>query len=112
MLAAAATLVVLLLSLVPVPTLPLTPPSHTDKLIHVGLYAVLAGLWRRALPRVRWVHLALALIAYGAAIEFLQGCTANRSASLGDGLANTLGVLIMLAPTAFRRHLRPGNEVS
>lgn len=77
--------------------------EHTDKLVHAGLHAVLAGwLCCAGLARARAAHLrwtagqALAVVlicaGYGGVIELLQaGLSTTRSAEWLDALANAVG---------------------
>lgn len=71
-------------------------PAGVDKLVHLGLFAALAstGRWAGIGARV----LAALLIAYAAVSEVVQGLSAlDRSMSLGDWAADTVGVLLGLA---------------
>ena len=77
--------------------------EHTDKLVHAGLHAVLAGLLCCAglarahamgLRWTAWQALAVVLICagYGGVIELLQaGVAPTRSAEWLDALANAVG---------------------
>lgn len=77
--------------------------EHTDKLVHAGLHAVLAGLLccaglaRAHAMGLRWTAgqaLAVVLICagYGGVIELLQaGVAPTRSAEWLDALANAAG---------------------
>lgn len=87
-------LAVLVLSLLP-PDAP-EPTTGWDKTNHLLAFGTLAVLGVRAWPARAW-HLALALTAYGAAIEALQSLTAYRNASWADLLADVLGIAIGLA---------------
>ena len=78
-----------------------------DKLNHLSAFATLALLGRLAWPRHSFAVL-LALLAYGAAIEVLQGLVPGRSGEWPDLLADALGLLLgSLASWALRRLLRP-----
>ena len=100
LLAATALGAVLVLSLLPVPELPLHPPRGSDKLIHVAMYAALTWSHVKAYPRCSYLVLGASLIGYGALVEIAQGFTATRSTDVGDALANGVGVLIMAASLA------------
>ncbi|HEY4125916.1 MAG TPA: hypothetical protein VGM36_14945 [Rhizomicrobium sp.] len=64
-----------------------------DKLQHFGAYALLAGLATVALrARGHWLWALGGLIAFGGALEILQGMV-GRDMSLRDEFANTLGVI-------------------
>ncbi|MEB5964825.1 VanZ family protein [Comamonas testosteroni] len=77
--------------------------EHTDKLVHAGLHAVLAGLLccaglaRAHATGLRWTAgkaLAVVLVCagYGGAIELLQaGFSTTRSGEWLDALANSAG---------------------
>lgn len=104
---AAALVAVLFLSLWPLPE---PPPVSTgwDKSDHVVAYLVLGLLGIGAfanLPRL-W----LALLAYGGAIELLQGFVAYRTPAWGDFLADAIGLgiaLLLGALTPVGSVLRP-----
>jgi VanZ family protein len=87
--------VVVLLSLAvlfaPGSDVPPAPPG-VDKIVHVSLFAALAltGRW----AGVRRGVLAVLLLLYAAGSEALQAIPAlHRDASLGDWLADAIGVL-------------------
>jgi len=85
---------VLVLSLLP-PDVP-EPTTGWDKTNHLLAFGTLSVLGVRAWPARVW-HVALALTAYGAAIEALQSLTSYRTASWVDLLADILGIAIGLA---------------
>jgi VanZ family protein len=73
-----------------------------DKLLHAASYCLLM-LWFGGLyARRRHVVIALALFAFGFALDALQATTATRSFDLRDIAANGSGILIGLALTAWR----------
>ena len=83
-------LLVLVLALVPGPSLPEVEVS--DKLLH-GLTFALLMLWFSALyPLAQAWRVAVALLCYGVLMELLQGLSGQRSAELGDLLADTAGI--------------------
>lgn len=64
-----------------------------DKLQHFGAYALLAGLAAVSMQaRGRWLWALAGLIAFGGALEILQGMV-GRDMSFRDEIANTLGVI-------------------
>ncbi|MFZ5576263.1 MAG: VanZ family protein [Pseudomonadota bacterium] len=67
--------------------------SGLDKLAHLAGYALLMFWWAQLVVARRW-RLALAVIAFGAAIELLQGLTPARQPDPVDALANATGVLL------------------
>ncbi|RID99981.1 hypothetical protein D3F03_06295 [Simplicispira hankyongi] len=75
--------------------------AYSDKLVHASLFAVLGGLAARSWQqgRQRWWAVA-ALLLLGALTEVLQSAIPGRSASLGDWLADALGLAgsLLLVP--------------
>lgn len=88
------------------PSLPDVSAGVSDKLMHFAAYGALAFLFMGAAGRRRWLHVALGLLALGAAIELAQATlTAARSGEWLDMAANSAGVATgLLAAAAF-----PGN---
>ena len=70
-----------------------TEESQVDKLAHLAGYAVLMFWWAQLIVARRW-RLAVAVILFGAAIEFLQGLAPERQPDPIDALANAGGVLL------------------
>jgi VanZ family protein len=86
-----------------------TPPGAdafplADKLLHAGCYAVVTGLlllaavWRPgrgdgAFPQAGWVIVG-AIVAFGIAIEVLQGAFFHRNADPRDAVADLAGAMI------------------
>lgn len=83
-------LVVAITSLIPVPDI-----GISDKFAHFFTYAILSG-WFSLLvtKRVSLVWVISGIIAYGMAIEGLQGMTDYRYPEWGDVAANSAGVLL------------------
>ena len=89
-----------------------------DKLIHVAAYLVLTVLcgmaWRLDAHRspVAWLQMALLLLGYAAADEFLQKFVPGRHAEfldwLADGIGVAAGVLALHVGVALRRRTAPG----
>jgi VanZ family protein len=91
--------VVVLVSLVvlfaPSSDVPVAPPG-VDKLVHAGLFALLAFTGRWAGARLR--PLAVLLALYAAVSEVVQEVTPlNRTGSVADWLADAAGLLLGLA---------------
>jgi VanZ family protein len=68
---------------------------HFDKVVHIGLFAILIFLWSSAfqlrLPAGFWLVL-LAAFAYGLSVEIIQGVwIPNRSFDLFDLAADMAG---------------------
>ncbi len=68
---------------------------NADKLEHALTYCLLM-LWFAQVYQLRRqrLHVALALVAMGVSMEFLQGMTGYRSFEYADMLANATGVLL------------------
>jgi VanZ family protein len=88
--------------LIAITTLALIPPGHeplpvSDKVNHIAAFLVLAWLADHAYPGYgRGTGLWLALLGYGVLIEALQATLPYREASLGDLLADALGLTAYL----------------
>lgn len=64
-----------------------------DKLEHIAAFAALTVVARLGWPGAPRLVLALPLLAYGAALEWLQGSQAlGRTASMSDVIADVIGV--------------------
>lgn len=75
------------------------PPSsfHIDKLLHVGVYLVLAMAPLLFVANRMWALLmAVTLLPVGVGIEMLQDLAGGRTFSVGDIKANALGVVLAL----------------
>ena len=89
-------LLVALVSLVPQESLP--PVGLWDKLQHLLAYGALALTGGVAFPgNRRLVVLGAWLVLLGGALELAQAQIPGRFGSIGDALANTLGVALGLA---------------
>jgi VanZ family protein len=69
-----------------------------DKGRHLAAFAVLAWVAAQGFARDRagaW-RIAAALLAYGVAIEFVQAHVPGRTASVGDAVADALGIALGL----------------
>ena len=93
-----AVLAVIVVCLIPPP--PLALPQNSDKVEHFLAYFLLAAsavqIYQR---RAALVWAAVGLVALGIGIEFAQGAlTVNRMADPMDALANSVGVLAVMAP--------------
>ena len=100
---AACLVLVLILALVPPPTY--LPSTSWDKANHALVFAVLAVLGCHSFPG-RVPRVLLGLLAYGAAIEVLQGFTGYRDAAWLDLLADGVGLAFGGAMT-LSKYLRP-----
>jgi hypothetical protein len=92
---AAAIVGSLVVLFMPASGVPVGPPG-VDKLVHAALFAALAGTGRWAGSEAR--QLAVGLAVYAAGSELVQGFTPlNRSASLTDWMADSVGILLGLS---------------
>ena len=90
---------ILYLSIMPHP--PELDIEQGDKLQHLAAYAVLMGWWAQmAASDRRNAVIALTMLAFGIAIEFMQAGTGYRTFSVADMVADALGIALgwMLAP--------------
>ncbi|MCC6521677.1 MAG: VanZ family protein [Polyangiaceae bacterium] len=101
---AAALVVVLALSLWPLPE---PPPLHTgwDKTDHLAAFVALGLLGLPSWPGER-VRVAGGLLAYGVLIEVLQGLTGYRMADWRDFVADAAGVALAALLLAWWRGRR------
>ncbi|WP_418602417.1 VanZ family protein [Hwangdonia sp.] len=92
-------------SLITLKNLPNVGINFADKIFHFIVYGVLAYLWFNTFffkfkykKRKAIFYAALFSIIFGIIIEVLQGsATASRHTDVYDAIANTLGVLFMVA---------------
>ncbi|MFO7937428.1 MAG: VanZ family protein [Kiritimatiellia bacterium] len=119
--ALAATLLILLLSLVNPEKLPDVSALHfagADKLIHLLMYATLTAAWGYALPKEKRSEVRLLFILvfvtslYGLLLEFCQSYfTASRSMDKLDALANLTGAVTAAAAIYVIRKLQLSGSV-
>ncbi len=91
---AVAVLISLAVLFTPADDVPFAPPG-VDKIVHVGLFALLAltGRW----AGIGRSSLGVLLVFYAAVSEVLQGLTPlERSASVADWVADVAGILLGL----------------
>ncbi|WP_119393868.1 VanZ family protein [Salinibius halmophilus] len=94
-LATLASLVILIASLWPASG----PATGNDKIDHLLAYGALMLLWYlyfRSHTLTKLAIIWLGVVAYGGIIEFLQGLTSYRFASIADMIANSAGAGLML----------------
>lgn len=91
---------VVVLSLIPMPG-PALPMDHSDKLLHVVTYGVLA-FWFGQLHRGGWRWVFVGLLALGAGLELAQGWLVLRNADGWDLMADALGIALGLWLAATR----------
>lgn len=65
--------------------------AHADKLRHAAAFVALWAIGRRARLQPSWA-LAAVLLALGIGIELAQALTPTRESSIGDVLADALGI--------------------
>jgi len=82
---------------------------HMDKVLHLGAYAVLAGLARIGWPKLWGGLIFFVLATFGIGIEIAQhSMNLGRTGSIADILANLTGTALPLLFFHFvwTRHLR------
>ena len=79
-------------------------PEGSDKLVHFIAFAALAFPLART-GRLGLVVLFISASAFGGLIELIQP-TFNRSADMGDWVADTVGVVIGIGAALLYRRLR------
>jgi VanZ family protein len=71
---------------------------YFDKLVHIGLFAILCAFWLKAREnrnKTMDAIVVLATIAYGVAMEFVQrDFVANRSFDVVDIIADSVGAML------------------
>ncbi|CAA6819944.1 MAG: Unknown protein [uncultured Sulfurovum sp.] len=87
--------VILYQALIPSSGEPFFTFDHSDKVLHAFAFFVLSFLLNRSSSSVGTrVRNILALLAFGILIEILQSFTGYRQVSLGDVLADFLGIML------------------
>lgn len=73
---------------------------YFDKWVHIGMFGLLVFIWNfwvyKRLPRTAHLFsfrlVSLLALGYGLLMEFVQGCCiSNRSADMGDFMADAVG---------------------
>ena len=67
--------------------------NHADKVRHAAAFLVLWAIGRQARFEPAW-GLALSLLAFGVGIECAQAFTPTRESSLGDVVADAVGIAV------------------
>lgn len=99
-----ATIAITALALMPATEVPIT--TSWDKLDHWLAFFTLSLLANHAFPqRSFWRVIALALVAYGIAIEIAQWITPDRDADAMDVVADSIGIVIYGAVLFLRERL-------
>lgn len=88
----------------------LVPPTGWDKANHAMAFAVLAMLGCAAYPGRR-APVLLGLLAYGGAIELLQGLTGYRSAEVLDVVADGVGLFFGWTFTRLSSRARRAGQI-
>lgn len=85
---------------------------HWDKVVHAGVYAVLAlatayatANWREY-PYRRVLAVLVVAVGYGVLVEFAQAPVAGRQFSVADMAANALGSTLAIGWFAVERRVR------
>lgn len=97
------------------PTLPKIPIDFDfmDKVMHAGVYGILAGLcfWALHAPTQRraWLSLVLASL-YGASDEFHQWFVPGRTPDVWDWVADSLGAAMLAGLALWWLRTKPTNS--
>ena len=69
--------------------------DHSDKVLHASAFFVLSFLLNRSSSSIsKRIRNMFSLLAFGILIEVLQSFTGYRSVSIGDVLADLIGILL------------------
>ena len=102
-----ALIVVLYKALTPSTGTPFFHFEHADKVLHASAFFVLSFLLNRSSSDIsKRIRNIIALLAFGILIEILQYFTGYREASVGDVLADLIGILLFQLTYSFLRFLR------
>jgi VanZ family protein len=85
---------IIVLSLIPGAPLPNITHDYDDKIAHSFSYALLMAWFAAAERKILWPKIASLVFLLGCALECCQALIPYRTASLGDIVANSLGILI------------------
>ena len=90
-----AIVLILYMALTPASKHPIFAFQHSDKVLHIIAFFVLAFLLNRSSSNVsKRIRNIFSLLAFGILIEVLQSFTGYRQVSLGDVLADLIGILL------------------
>ena len=99
--------VITILLLAPFKGQPSWSPTNSDKLVHMGVFALLAVLMAAGYPKLHKAFIALTLTSYGSIIELIEKPLPYRSFEVADIIADTSGVAIgLVGITLFYRFFR------
>jgi hypothetical protein len=100
----AAAVLALVMALLPQP--PDLPFDPSDKIQHAAAFMSLTVLALIAYPRIPPIKVGLALLGFGAGIEFFQLIpTLHRDAQLGDWYVDAAAIAVVLVTAAGLRRL-------
>ena len=86
---------IVIFSLIPgVPLLPKISDGYDDKIAHGFSYAVLMAWFAVAEREILWRKIGFLAFSLGCALECCQALLPYRTASLGDIVANSQGILV------------------
>jgi VanZ family protein len=69
--------------------------DHADKVVHASAFFVLSFLLNRSSSSIsKRIRNIFSLLAFGILIEVLQSFTGYRTVSIGDVLADLIGILL------------------
>ena len=81
--------------------------DHADKLLHASAFFVLSFLLNRSSSDIsKRIRNMVSLLAFGILIEILQSFTGYREVSVGDVLADLIGILMFQLVYSFLSYIR------
>ena len=84
---------------------PLFDFEHADKLLHASAFFVLSFLLNRSSSNIeKRIRNMASLLAFGILIEVLQSFTGYRTVSLGDVLADLVGIVLFQVSYNFLKY--------
>ncbi|MGD2279000.1 MAG: VanZ family protein [Candidatus Omnitrophota bacterium] len=98
-------LVILIFTVIPGDSFPITAPGHLDKPVHFLVYAIFAVLLARGIGRTPGLFTDLGSFlfililggGYGILMELVQWSIPGRQPSITDALANVAGIIVGIA---------------
>ena len=81
--------------------------EHADKVLHASAFFVLSFLLNRSSSDIsKRIRNMVSLLAFGILIEILQSFTGYREVSVGDVLADLIGILLFQLVYSFLSYIR------
>jgi VanZ family protein len=104
-------IIVLIISVIPIPETGINSELHLDKVVHFLLYGITAILFYKVLRlglKQGYIFFPIALASlYGLLLEVVQHFVSYRSFSLADIIANILGAMVFVLAYTFKNYFNP-----